>query len=148
MQYQLQHIGEEARCSALYQCPYCATEFEIDSIGFADRRAMVVTKWLNLGSCDNPANSDWQRHTSTNARAQPIAIARSSTRAIYELHAGRSQAIATARNTSLIRHERFHQSPYSLSGEWLPEYDRGSKQSRQYFKWPQLHLTRRHQRKS
>ena len=50
-------------CKGSVRCSSCAMEFQIDVRDFGERgTALVVTKWLNLGSGLTPLDQRWRKH--------------------------------------------------------------------------------------
>ena len=96
---QIQHVGTQGTCptcSVPYRCNDCDAEFKTNTRRLDDRKvAVVVTKWLDMGSGYSQANPKWRRHIVVTFKGQPIAIAEDSLgpKSIFEGYAGSSRVV-------------------------------------------------------
>ena len=117
---QTQHIDKRASCptcNVLYHCVDCAVEFESDAILVGGRTvAVIITKWLNLGSGNSPTDVDWRRHLYPPFDGRPVVMAKDSpsTKSIFEGQGGCSQETATRQNAALVRDECFRDKLYHI----------------------------------
>lgn len=113
IQCQIQHIGERAgcpKCSLLYRCDQCSVEFESNTTYIDSRKvAVVITKWLNLGSGRTPTDPKWQRHLYPPWEGQSVPLPKNwiGSKSIFEEHTDKSQETATHAKASLLREDAF-----------------------------------------
>ena len=67
LQCKMEHVSKNQspcpECTGLKQCRYCPTELQIDFEVFESRWiALVVTKWLPLGTGMSPPDRKWHCH--------------------------------------------------------------------------------------
>ncbi|KAF2171131.1 hypothetical protein M409DRAFT_19101 [Zasmidium cellare ATCC 36951] len=67
LEYQSRHIEAQPSCTncrALYRCPTCKVEFQLETLHIdRQRAAVIITKWLNVGNGQSPSDPDWTRHS-------------------------------------------------------------------------------------
>jgi hypothetical protein len=91
------------------RCRYCYTDFqlEIEEVG-DEALALVITKWLDLGSGLTPVDTKWRSHLARATRAEVSQLVEAGTiRLRFEEQPGLSQDAISCQNASYLTAERF-----------------------------------------
>jgi hypothetical protein len=96
--------SEKSSNPNIYQCSFCCTDFQLEVVD-CDRKgiALVITRWLDLGSGLDPDDPKWRRHLYIYGYGclvtQPVGVLRSH----FEQKSEVSLDALTRRNESLLK---------------------------------------------
>lgn len=97
-------------CPPLLRCATCHVEFKMELKTCGSKRALVLTKWLNMGRGEHPRDSDWWKHLYRPGSRDPNFTAvkdRKGVCYLYELFAGKSMDVLTEENASLLLNDAY-----------------------------------------
>lgn len=95
-----------------YQCPRCGVVLEFHFTDIEDRlagktRALIITKWFDLGDGIDPKNSLWSTRVSAFPAKDSLHQKVRSVRSRFESQPGQCQKEATLRHKHLLNRENF-----------------------------------------
>ncbi|KAI4127532.1 MAG: hypothetical protein LQ347_004563 [Umbilicaria vellea] len=91
------------------KCRFCNTDFQVEIKDFGDEGlALVVTKWLDLGSGLTPMDTRWRVHLGRDRDAEIGALGEAGiVRLRFESERGLTQDALSCQNASYLRQKRF-----------------------------------------
>lgn len=101
-------------CPEVLKCQDCNTDFQIEIKDFADQGlALVVTKWLDLGSGLTPMDARWTVHIGSGKAAELGTLGTAGdVRLRFESETGLSQDTLSCQNASYLKSKRFKSAMY------------------------------------
>jgi hypothetical protein len=96
-------------CPDVLKCRYCNTDFQVEIKDFGDEGlALVITKWLDLGSGLTPMDTRWRVHLARDKAAELGALGEAGdVRLRFESEPGLSQDSLSCQNASYLISKRF-----------------------------------------
>lgn len=122
---ELESPGSFSSQQSTYQCPRCRVDFEFRFSDVEDRlagkaRALLITKWLDLGDGIDPKDSLWFVHVSASPEKDSRYRKVGSVRSRFESQSGLSQEEFTSQNKQRLDRENFRYEIYGYTDEmWI-----------------------------
>jgi hypothetical protein len=112
----------------IYQCSVCGIDYQIEVVDCDSKgTALIITKWLDLGSGLNPNDPRWKRHSfGYSFRLENDATKSDGTlRSQFEQKSAVSLDALTHRNASLLRSYEPSSKTISEGNKATPDYRKG-----------------------
>ncbi|KAJ5081720.1 hypothetical protein NUU61_009984 [Penicillium alfredii] len=96
-------------------CKVCNTDYELKVSPFGDARALVVTRWINLGSGQDPLDPRWLMHAREPTSKGPVWLEKSdmaiSPRVLFETACSSDQSLEArpSRNFAYLQDRRYEE---------------------------------------
>lgn len=131
---ELESSGSVSSQQTTYQCPRCGVDFEFRFTDVEERltgkaRALLITRWLDLGDGIDSKDFLWFVHASTSPEKDSPSRKVGSVRSRFESQPGLSQEESTIQNNRMLDRENFRQEIHEYSPEmWIGSKRQGSYQ--------------------
>ncbi|KAL1986327.1 hypothetical protein VTN96DRAFT_9565 [Rasamsonia emersonii] len=113
-------MESERTPGAVFKCHFCNIDFQITIREYDGGLAMVVTKWLDLGSGLTPDDTRWRVHCGRDWHVEPGALREAGTlRQRFENEFGPSQDLLSHQNESYLSGQNFKKTMNRWGRRWI-----------------------------